>query len=129
MALLLIVSDEPIRDKLLDLFSEEHTCRTGGTVEDALSELKTQDFHLVITVISDKVGSEEILGVVRTYRPRTPLIFICRPAERLACERLMKKGAFAYVLRPFHFGELAQKVDRALRYHLRQIDGGQKTSR
>jgi DNA-binding NtrC family response regulator len=128
MALLLIVSEEEtIRDKLLDLFSEEHTCRTNVTAEGALSELKARDFDLVITVVSDKVDGEELLGVLRTYRPRTPIIVICRAGDKSAAERLVKKGAFGYLLRPFRAGELAERVDRAIEYRLRTIGGRRQT--
>jgi DNA-binding NtrC family response regulator len=127
VALILIVSDEgPIREKLLDLFSGEHNCRSGETVEAALSELKAQDFDLVITIVSDKVGGEEILGIVRTYRPRTPVIFICRTSDRPACERLMRKGAFAYLVRPFRAPELVEKAGRAIEYRQRSMGGSRQ---
>ena len=121
MASLLIVDDDKvILDALLELFSEEHLCRTAGTAEDALQQLQLQDYDLVITDLSmPGLSGEDLLGFVKKYRPRTPVFFISGLSDQQHARRLIKKGAFDYLLKPFRLEDIEERVARAIEHRRR----------
>lgn len=116
MASLLIVDDdETVRDTLTELFSGEHLCKAAATAEDALALLASPDLDLIITDISmPGMSGEDLLGFVKTYRPRTPVVFITGSGGRENAERLMNKGAVGYLTKPFRLEEIEAEVERAL---------------
>lgn len=116
MASLLIVDDdETLREALVDLFSEEHLCHSVGTAEDALKQIQAHDYDLIITDISmPGMSGEDLLGFIRSYHPRTPVIFISGSSDRVCAERLIRKGAFGYLTKPFRFEEIEEKVAQAI---------------
>lgn len=114
-ALLIMDDDETIREALSEPFSEEHVCHTAGTAEEALARLQEQDYDAVITDISmPGMSGEDLLGLIKAYRPRTPVIFITGAADRDRSERLMKRGAFGCLLKPFRLAAIADSVARLL---------------
>ena len=117
MASLLIVDDDAIiLNMIFDLFSEEYLCQKAATAEDALTQLKAHDYDLVITdIFMPGMSGEDLLGFIKVYRPRTPVLFISGAANREYAERLMAKGAFDYLLKPFRLEELEQRVTRAIK--------------
>jgi DNA-binding NtrC family response regulator len=121
MASLLIVDDdETIRDVLLELFSDVHLCRAASTAEEAVERLMSQDYDVVITDVSmPGMSGENLLGFVKVYRPKTPVLFISGSAGREHAERLLKRGAFDYLLKPFSLEEIAKRVARTIEYRRR----------
>lgn len=122
MASLLIVDDdEAIVNNLFDLFSEEHVCHTAGTAEEALKKLEAQDYDVVITDIAmPGMSGEDLLGFIKIYRPRTPVLFISGSMDRHRAEGLLVKGAFNYLLKPFRLEEIEEKVSRAVEFRGRR---------
>lgn len=116
MASLLIVDDnEQFREVLVDLFSSEHLCHSVGTAEDALKQIKAHHYDAIITDMSmPGLSGEDLLGLIRTYHPRTPVILISGSSDRGEADRLKRKGAFDYLMKPFRFGEIKEKVARAI---------------
>ena len=116
MASLLIVDDnEHFREVLVDLFSSEHLCDSVGTAEDALKQIQAHDYDVIITDMSmPGMSGEDLLGLIRIYHPGTPVIFISGSSDAAAADRLIRKGAFDYLIKPFRFGEIKEKVARAL---------------
>lgn len=123
MASFLVVDDdETIRDVLFELFSDEHMCHTASTAEEAVEHLMSQDYDVVITDISmPGMSGENLLGFVKVYRPRTPVLFISGSAGREQAEQLLRKGACGYLMKPFRLEEIAQKVARTIEYR-RRVD-------
>lgn len=120
--LLLVDDDEIILDTLTELFSGEHQCDTARTAEDALRQLESQDYDLVITDVSmPGMSGEDLLGFIKKYRPKTPVLFITGSLDREYAERLIKRGAFNYSLKPFRLEELEGKAGRALEYRKRNV--------
>lgn len=119
-SLLIVDDDEVILNTLADLFSEEYQCDTAGTAEDALKQLESQDYDLVITDISmPGMSGEDLLGFFKTHRPRTPVFFISGTTDRQYAERLLVKGAYGYLLKPFRLEEIEAKVTQAIAYRRR----------
>jgi DNA-binding NtrC family response regulator len=116
MASLLIVDDnEQFAEVLVDLFSGEHLCQSVGTAEDALKQIKARDYDVIITAMAmPGLSGEDLLGLIRIYHPRTPVIFISGASDSVDADRLMRKGAFDYLTKPFRFDELKERVARAL---------------
>ena len=123
MASLLIVDDdETILDVLYELFSDGHLCHTAPTAKDALKRLRSQDYDVVITDISmPGMSGEDLLGFIKVHRPKTPVLFISGSAGRQHAERLLTKGAFDYLLKPFPLEEIVQRVARTLE-HRKRLD-------
>lgn len=118
MAVLLIVDDdETIREALCEMFSEEHRCDEAGTAEEALARIQERDYDVIITDISmPGMSGEDLLGLIKIYRPRTPVIFVTGGPGQGDAERLLKKGAFDYILKPFRLSVIATTVARAIGY-------------
>ena len=120
-SLLLVDDDEIIVANLLDLFSEEHLCDTAGTAEEALKRLEARDYDVVITDIAmPGMSGEDLLGFIKSYRPRTPVIFISGSMDRQRAEGLLVKGAFNYLMKPFRLEEIEEKVARAVEFRGRR---------
>jgi DNA-binding NtrC family response regulator len=119
-SLLIVDDDETILGVLLELFSDGHLCHTASTAEEAVGRIMSQDYDMVITDLSmPGMSGENLLGFVKVYRPRTPVFFISGSAGREYAERLLKKGACGYLMKPFQLEEIAEKVARTIAYRRR----------
>ena len=78
MADILVVDDDDvIRDTLCELLSQEYSCQTADTAEDALAKLEAQSFDVVLTDISmPGLSGMELLSRVLQLYPGTPVIMI-----------------------------------------------------
>jgi DNA-binding NtrC family response regulator len=118
MASLLIVDDdEEVRNILCELFEEKHKCDTAATAEEALTKLGAagDGYDLIITdVRMPGMSGEDLLGLIRIYRPTTPVIFITGAADPDYVAQLIRKGAAGCLLKPFRLPEIEEKVERAL---------------
>ena len=125
MASLLIVDDDQIiLDVLSELFSGEHLCHTASTAEEAIERLGAPDYDVVVTDISmPGMSGEDLLGFVKAHRPGTPVLFISGSTNEGRAERLMKKGAFDYLRKPFTLEEIAKRVARAVEHRRRSPPG------
>ena len=121
MASLLIVDDdETILGVLSELFSDGHLCHTAPTAEEALKRLRAQDYDVVITDVSmPGMSGEDLLGFIKVYRPKTPVLVISGLAGKQHAERLITRGAFGYLLKPFHLEEIAERVEHTIAYSQR----------
>lgn len=123
MAAILIVDDDKgIRELLHEFFENEHLSQTAATAEDALTRLNEQDYDVIITDLEmPGMSGEDLLRFIRIYQPRTPVIFVTGAIERSRAEGLMAKGAFSYLLKPFHIEDLEMIVNRALEHRQRLL--------
>src|SRR5438045_1519342 len=124
MASLLIVDDDPcVLDVLRDLFSVEHLCHTAATAEEAVERMESHDYDVIVTdLLMPGMSGEDLLGFVKAYRPETPVVFISGAADEERARRLVTKGAFDYLAKPFPLEEIARRVERAAA-HRRQPPG------
>ena len=125
MASLLIVDDdETILDVLYELFSDGHLCHTAPTAEDALKQLTSHDYDVVITdICMPGMSGEDLLGFVKAHRPGTPVLFISGSTNEERAERLLTKGAFDYLQKPVQLEEITRRVARAVEHRRRRPPG------
>ena len=116
MAEILIVDDdEVIRDTLFELLSADYKCETAGTAEQALAKLEAEQFEVVVTDISmPGLSGRELLGRVLSLYPGTPVIIVSGLSDQEHAERLIKLGAFDFLLKPFRLEVVEESVKRAL---------------
>ena len=121
MASLLIVDDDPtLLDVLAELFSgmEVHS---AASAEEALDRLSKGEYDVVVTdLMMPGMSGETLLGFVKTHSPGTPVIFISGSTDEGRGRRLLAKGAFDYVHKPFNLPEVYEKVALALEHRGRR---------
>jgi DNA-binding NtrC family response regulator len=130
MAQILIVDDDDvIRDTLYELLSENHTCQTAETAEQALARLKAGQFDIVITDISmPGLSGLELLGQVLEHYPKIPVIIISGISDQEHAQGLIKLGAFDYLLKPFRLEVVEKSVQRATDFR-RKLLGSEETDK
>jgi DNA-binding NtrC family response regulator len=116
MAFLLIVDDDQtFLEVLSELFSAEHLCHTAATAEEAIGRIDAHDYDVIVTDISmPGMSGEDLLGFVKTHRPGTPVLFVSGSTNEERVERLLTKGAFDYLKKPFPLEEICKRVARAV---------------
>jgi two-component system response regulator PilR (NtrC family) len=116
MASLLVVDDDPVfLEVLSELFSAEHLCHTAATAEEAIERLDSHDYDVIITDVSmPGMSGEDLLGFVKAHRPGTPVVFVSGSTDEERAERLLTKGAFDYLRKPFRLEEISKRVERAV---------------
>lgn len=116
MARILIVDDDDvIRETLCELLSQDYSCQTAATAEEALARLETEPFDVVLTDISlpGFNGMELLNRVLRQY-PGTPVIMISGLSDQEQAHSLLEQGAFDYLLKPFRLEVVEESVKRAV---------------
>jgi len=123
MAKILIVDDDDvIRDTLYELLSTDYDCESASTAQTALSKLEQEAFDVVVTDISmPGLSGVELLSSVLKHYPKTPVIIVSGISDQEQAERLLKLGAFDYVLKPFRLEVVETSVKRALKYRRAQL--------
>jgi two-component system response regulator PilR (NtrC family) len=116
MADILVVDDDAvIRDTLCELLSQEHACQTAETAEQALAKLEAQPFDVVLTDITmPGLSGMELLERVLQLYPGTPVIMISGLTDEEQAQRLIARGAFDYLLKPFRLEVVEASVRRAI---------------
>jgi DNA-binding NtrC family response regulator len=116
MATLLLVDDDRVMLEVLsEFFSGEYVCHTAANAEEALRLLGSDDYDAVVTDLSmPGLSGEDLLGFVKAHRPGIPVIFISGSIDEERTGRLLRKGAFDYLKKPFPLEELARRVSLAL---------------
>ena len=116
MSSLLIVDDDAsIREVLVDLFSEEHSCFQTETAEAALELLEKEHIDVVVTDISmPGMSGLELLGHTRQRWPGTEVIMMSGIRDDEYAGGLVRMGAFDYMAKPFTLADITQSVARAV---------------
>lgn len=116
MADILVVDDDDvIRDTLCELLSQQHTCQTADTAEEALAKLEAQSFDVVLTDISmPGLSGMELLDRVLQLYPGTAVIMVSGLSNEEQAQSLIARGAFDYLLKPFRLEVVEESVNRAL---------------
>jgi DNA-binding NtrC family response regulator len=122
MAEILVVDDDDvIRETLCELLAADYSCQTAETAEEALAKLEAQRFDVVLTDISmpGLNGTELLQRVVENY-PGTPVIIISGHSDQNHAQRLIDRGAFDFLLKPFRLEVVEESVRRAIDQNQRQ---------
>ena len=116
MATILIVDDDDaLRGILFEVLSENHTCHTASTAEEAWQYLEVETYDAIVTDIAmpglDGVG---LLKRTQLLDLKTPVIIISGKDGTLA-DQLLALGAFAYLSKPFDLNDLEQVIEHAIK--------------
>lgn len=116
MADILVVDDDAvIRETLCELLSQDHSCQTAETAEEALARLEARPFDVVLTDISmPGLSGMELLDRVLKLYPGTPVIMVSGLSDEDQAQRLIARGAFDYLLKPFRLEVVEESVKRAI---------------
>ncbi|TFH16331.1 MAG: response regulator [Lentisphaerales bacterium] len=117
MARILLVDDENciLRTMALVLESEGHStvCVLNG--EEAISQLDSHEFDLVLTDIRmAPMDGVELLTELKKVKPEMPVIVVSAYGSDATAAQCAELGAFEYIKKPFDVGKVLNAVGRAL---------------
>jgi response regulator RpfG family c-di-GMP phosphodiesterase len=115
---ILIVDDEaPIRRLLSLHLSNDYTCLTAASADEAAELLSGSFFNLVITDITMPGASGiELCQLVQKTSPETVVMMASGMTDINYAVESMRHGAFDYVTKPFDLSLVSMAVERALRH-------------
>lgn len=116
--LLIIADDKSIQCRLRALFEPAYAVLTGGSVQDALSFLRTNpDIHLaIVDVLRPAGGGLSVLEALRGILLSEPLpVLLCLdPGDEEGQARALDAGLADFVARPWSAPVLRRRVERLL---------------
>ena len=113
----LIVDDEQVVCDLLSAELEDrgYPCTTVYNGDNALSELATQDFHVVLLDIRlPEISGIEVLKEIRANYGDAATIMITAINDVYAAVEAMKLGAADYIVKPFELRRVITSIDTVL---------------
>ena len=116
---LLIVDDEAeVRGVLHDLLSGPYQCGEAASAEEAIAELRKQDYQLVISDITmSGMSGLEMIPHVKVVSPDTVIVMISGMQTIESAINALRLGAFDYLMKPFDLRQAEAAVSRALDHH------------
>ncbi len=118
MARLLVVEDERAIQLALSglLRKDGHEVGVAGSGDEAIAQLRTEPWDLVLTDLSLGRGPSgmDVLQAAKSLRPETAVVMITAHGSEKLAVQAMKAGAEDYVPKPFDNDELRLVVQRAL---------------
>src|SRR5688572_18535472 len=116
---ILIVDDElEITEILADLLSEDYDCVKAGSAEQALAQLRRNQFQLVISDITmPGMSGLEMIPHVKEQSPDTVVVMISGMQTVESAIGALRLGAFDYLMKPFDLRQVEAVVKRALEHH------------
>jgi YesN/AraC family two-component response regulator len=114
----LIVDDEPMmRDVVIEMLKDRaEKIIPAKNGEEALSLLRgTDEIDVVITDMKmPGMTGVQLLETVKMTNPCIPVIVMTGYSETFGLERIIKKGAEEYILKPFRKAEINMIVNKAI---------------
>ena len=116
---LLIVDDEvEVRGVLRDLLGEAYQCAEAASAEEALVQLRDQDYELVISDITmSGMTGLEMIPHVKVISPDTVIVMISGMQTIESAINALRLGAFDYLMKPFDLRQAEAAVARAFEHH------------
>ena len=117
-ARILIADDEPeITEVLNDLLCGSYHCVAVGSAEEALAELRLNDYSLIISdIMMSGMSGLEMMPHVLTLAPDTAVIMISGAQTLESAIGALRAGAFDYIIKPFDLRHVEAAVRRALEH-------------
>jgi two-component system response regulator YesN len=95
----------------------EHVCHTAQSAEEALQQLESYFFHLVITDIEmPGMSGIELCQKIEQSQPNTLVMIVSGATDIHYAIAAMRSGAFDYILKPIEVQDFLNSVRRALTY-------------
>jgi response regulator RpfG family c-di-GMP phosphodiesterase len=119
VSILIIDDEEPIRRLLALYLSDEYTCVTAASADEATELMAGSSFNLVMTDITmpGTSGIELCQYIHRAY-PETVVIMVSGMTDINYAVEAMRHGAFDYVVKPFDLAHVLMAVERGFRYQV-----------
>ena len=113
---ILIVDDESgVRDMFAAWLSEDFTCETAGSADEALACLAVQPYAVVISdLIMPGRNGIELLREITSRYPETGVIMVSGVDRPQRVRDALRVGAFDYLIKPCELDVLTFSVERAL---------------
>ena len=119
VSILIIDDEEPIRRLLALYLSEDYTCITAASADEATALLAVSSFNLVITDITmPGTSGIELCQHIHQAYPDTVVIMVSGMTDINCAIEAMRQGAFDYVVKPFDLTHVLMSVERAIRYQV-----------
>lgn len=115
---ILVIDDDSIILESLTGFltAEGFSARGVRTLKDALPELDSRSYNLVITELNLPDGDGfDLLDAVRADYPRTVVIVITGYGTIESAVKAIKRGAYDYLAKPINDDDLGLAVERAIK--------------
>jgi cyclic di-GMP phosphodiesterase len=116
---ILIVDDEPeITAILFDLFAGQYDCTTASSAEEALEQLASREYELVVSDITMPgiMNGLDMIPHVKSMRPNTVVVMISGMQTVESAIGALRLGSFDYVMKPFDLRQVEAVVKRALEH-------------
>ena len=113
--ILVVDDEESVRNLFASFLSDNYTCATAASAEEALARLAQEEFALVISdvMMPGRNGVELLRDIVARY-PNT-VVVMCSGVDRT--QRVLdavRLGAYDYLVKPCDLDVLAMTIERAL---------------
>lgn len=121
---ILVVDDSPTVTRMFTKYlSPRYECCEAMSYNDALDQLRSSEFSVVITdVIMPGLSGIELLRKVISEFPDTPVIVVTGVARPQRALDAVRQGAFDYLIKPCDPEIVALTVERALERRKLQTD-------
>ncbi len=114
---ILVVDDELSMREFLSILLERegYLVETAGSAEEALRQMETSLFDLVLSDVQmPGLGGIELLSRIKKISPETGVLMITAFSAAEQAVEAMKLGAYDYISKPFKIEEIKQLIKNAL---------------
>ena len=113
---LIIDNDRELRDLLYCTLRKKYTVATIGDAGEAFSYLADYSVNVVLLDFNmPKIDGISALTEIKKNHPDTEIIMMTDNAPSDIRDKALNLGAFAFLMKPLHIGELIKTIDAALR--------------
>ncbi len=122
-SILIVDDEEPIR-RLLDtlLHSRGYQTRVTSSAQDALSELSSNSYDLVLSDLRmPAMSGLELLEAISARHQDVGVLLLTGCNDVSLAVSAMQMGALDYVLKPFRLDQIGEAVRKALERHDREM--------
>ncbi len=114
---ILIVDDEPYIGDLLEryLTPDGYNCRVARNGKEALEELESTSYHLVLAdIMMPGMSGIDLLQIIKSLYPDVAVIMVTGVDDRDTGVLAVELGAYGYIVKPFERNEILISVANAI---------------
>jgi DNA-binding NtrC family response regulator len=113
---LIIDDDRELRDLLYCTLKKTYAVATIGDAVEAISYLTNYSVNVVLLDFNmSKIDGITTLVEIKKNHPDTEIIMMADNASSDIRDKALNLGAFAFLIKPLHIGELIKTIDAARR--------------
>lgn len=116
---LVVDDDADIRDSILLNLSEsgDYNIAVCGSADEAMTKIKEDNVDVVLSdVVMPEVSGIELLEKIHDLNRQLPVILMTGYADLNLAIAAIKKGAFDFILKPFHPDYLMYSIKKAIQH-------------